>query len=112
MVVATNFVSDVSDMSKSLSENDTFSGKIEGREDDGIIIFWTDFLVPSGFRLFEELLVSSLFEYSFSVLISDSEILTFIRALITRFLLYNGESILCLRTFKILCWLHDEWRIS
>ena len=43
------------------------------------------FFVPSGFLLLEELSVSSLFEYSYIVLISDSESYSFIRVLITRF---------------------------
>ena len=39
MRVATNFVSSGSNTSGSVSELNTFSGKIEGREDDGIVIF-------------------------------------------------------------------------
>ena len=38
MRIATNFVSDGSDTSGSVSEIDTFGGKIEGREDNGIVI--------------------------------------------------------------------------
>ena len=44
------------------------------------------FFVPSGVRLLEEFLVVSLLEYSFNVVMSDSESFTFMRALITRFL--------------------------
>ena len=40
---------------------------------------------PSGVRLFEELSVISSLDYSFNVLMSDSESFTFMRALITRF---------------------------
>ena len=42
--------------------------------------------VPLDFRLLEELLVISLLEYSFNVVILSSENFTFIRALITSFL--------------------------
>ena len=49
MKIATNFVSDGSDASGSVSETDTFSGKIEGREDNVIVIIGTLSLFHRGF---------------------------------------------------------------
>ena len=86
MRMATNFVSDSGDLFKYIAETDTFGGEIECGEDNRVVIFWTFFFVPSGFRLLEELSKVSLLEYYFNVVLSDSESFTFIRALITRFL--------------------------
>ena len=66
------------------------------------------FLVPSGFLSLEELSVSSLFKYSFSVLILDLERFTFIRALSTRFFPVQWRVNYVRTYFKYQCWLHDE----
>ena len=56
--------------------------------------------VPSGFRLLEELSISSLFEYCFNVVILDSESFTFIRALIARFFTVEWRTNPMLTYFK------------
>ena len=86
MRVATNFVSGSGDSSGFISVADTFGGEVECGEYNVVIIVWTICLVPSDVRLLEELSMVSLLEYSFNVVMSDSEIFIFMRAMITRFL--------------------------
>ena len=86
MRVVTNFVSGSGDSSGFISVADTFGGEVECGEYNGVIILWMFFWVPPGVHLLEELSMISLLEYSFNVVMSDSESFTFTRAMITRLL--------------------------
>ena len=86
MRMTTKFVNDGSDVSGSVSETIRLVERSKAEKTMELSLT-KRFFIPSGFHLLEKLSLSSLFDSSFSVVISDSENFTFIRALTTRFLL-------------------------
>ena len=85
MIMATNCVSDSGDYCANTLPKPIHLVK---RSNAGktIELLFSGRFFSSGFRLLEELSKVSLLEYSINVVLSDSESFTFIRALITRFL--------------------------